>query len=146
MIVDAGYVALPIASLVTIYVAVASFLGAWKKSPVLVVSARFGFFSVPFLLLIATGSLVYAFVTNDFSVKYVAENSNLSMPIEYTWVAIYAGNAGSLLFIAFVFSALSVLATINMTRRLPYTAPFTTGLLALVLAFFLLVMVGLTIQ
>ena len=104
-------------------------------------SGRYGFFTVPALLLVSTAALVYAFVTNDFSVKYVAENSNLAMPVNYTWVALYAGNAGSLLFIALVFSALSALAVVNMTRRLPYTAPYTTGLLALVLAFFLGVMV-----
>ena len=141
MIVDAGYVALPIAFLVAVYAAATSLLGARQRLPVLVMSGRYGFFTVPALLLVSTAALVYAFVTNDFSVKYVAENSNLAMPVNYTWVALYAGNAGSLLFIALVFSALSALAVVNMTRRLPYTAPYTTGLLALVLAFFLGVMV-----
>ena len=141
MIVDAGYVALPIAFLVATYAAATSLLGAWQRLPVLVMSGRYGFFTLPALLLVSTAALVYAFVTNDFSVKYVAENSNLAMPVNYTWVALYAGNAGSLLFIALVFSALSALAVVNMIRRLPYTAPYTTGLLALVLAFFLGVMV-----
>ena len=141
MIVDAGYVALPIALMVAGYVAAASFLGAWRRLPVLVLSARYGLFTTPALLLASTAALVYAFVTNDFSVKYVAENSNLAMPVNYTWVAIYAGNAGSLLFIALVFSVLSVLAVVGMARKLPYTAPYATGLLALVLTFFLGIMV-----
>ena len=141
MIVDAGYLALPIAFLVAGYVALSSLLGAWRKLPQLVLSARYGLVTVPVLLLVSTGALVYAFVNNDFSVKYVVENSNLAMPVKYTWVAFYAGNAGSLLFIALVFSALSVLAVVGMARRLPYTAPYATGLMAMVLTFFLGVMV-----
>ncbi len=141
MIVDAGFVTLPIAMLVTGYVTVGSFVGAWQKLPALVLSARYGLFTVPILLLVSTAALVYAFVGHDFSVRYVAENSNLALPVQYTWVAFYAGNAGSLLFITIVFSVLSVLAVAGMARRLPYTAPYTTGLLALVLTFFLGVMV-----
>ena len=141
MIVDAGYVALPIAMLVTGYTAVGSFLGASQKLPILVRSARYGLLTVPILLLVSTVSLVYAFVGHDFSVRYVAENSNLALPVQYTWVAFYAGNSGSLLFIAIVFSVMSVLAVAGMARRLPDTAPYATGLLALILTFFLGVMV-----
>ena len=137
MFVDAGFVALPIAFLTAAYVAAASFLGGALRQPALVLSGRYGLFTVPVLLGVSTAALVYAFVTNDFSVRYVAENSNLAMPVNYTWVAFYAGNAGSLLFIALVFAVLSVVTTLGLARRLPFTAPYATGLLALVLTFFL---------
>ena len=141
MIVDVGNLALPIALLVGAYAALASFVGAGQRLPVLVVSARYGLFTVPVLLLIATLALVYSFVAHDFSVKYVAENSNLAMPVAYTWVAFYAGNAGSLLFIALAFSILIVVAVLGLARKLPFTAPYATGLMALVLTFFLGVIV-----
>ncbi len=137
MIVDTGNLALLLALLVTCYVVVASFLGAWQRIPALILSGRYGLYTVPVLLAISSAALVYAFVNNDFSVRYVAENSSLAMPVKYTWVAFYAGNAGSLLFIAGAFSVLSVLALFTLVKRLPYTAPFSTGLMALVLAFFL---------
>ena len=137
MIVDAGYVALPIALVVAGYATAASLLGGWRRVRVLVLSGRYGLATVPVLLGVSTAAVVYAFVTNDFSVRYVVENSNLAMPLNYTWVALYAGNAGSLLFIDLVFSVLSVLAVATMARRLPFTAPFATGLMALVLTFFL---------
>lgn len=140
MIVDVGYAALLIAMVVAIYVVVGSFLGASQRAPELILSARYGFYTIPFLLFISTLALVYSFVTHDFSVRYVAENSNLSMPWAYTWVAFYAGNAGSLLFIALVFSVLSVIAVLSIRRSLPYTTPYTVSLLALVLGFFLAVM------
>ncbi len=141
MLVDAGFVALPIAFVVGGYVTVASFLGARLRAPVLVLSARYGMMTVPILLAISTLALVYAFVTHDFSVRYVAENSSLALPQVYTWVALYAGNAGSLLFIATVYSFLTAAAVWALSRRLPYTAPYATCVMALVMAFFLGVIV-----
>ena len=139
--IDAGQMALLIALLTAIYVAAASFLGAWRRIPELTVSGRYCLYSIPVLLLVSTIALIYAFVVNDFSVRYVAENSNLAMPRAYTWVAFYAGNAGSLLFLAVVFAGLSVIAVLSIRKKLPYTAPYATGIMALVLAFFLGIMV-----
>ena len=143
MIVDTGQTALIIALVVAGYAALASFLGGGLRMPELTLSARYGLYTVPALLLISSLALVYAFVTNDFSVRYVAENSNLAMPQVYTWVAMYAGNAGSLLFIALVFSLLAVLAALSMRRRLPQTTPYSVGTMALVITFFLGIMVSL---
>ena len=136
MIVDAGFVALPIALLVCVYVSVASLIGAWQRLPSLVLSARYGLMTVPILLLISTLALVSAFVSHDFSVRYVVENSSLALPSIYTWVALYAGNAGSLLFIATIFGLISVVAVVGLARKLPYTAPYATGVMAIVLTFF----------
>ena len=143
MIVDTGQTALIIALVVAGYAVLGSFLGGWLRMPELTLSARYGLYTVPALLLISSLALVYAFVTNDFSVRYVAENSNLAMPQVYTWVAMYAGNAGSLLFIALVFSLLAVLAALSMRRRLPQTTPYSVGTMALVITFFLGIMVSL---
>ena len=141
--IEAGQMALLIAVVVAGYAAVASFLGATRRVPELVASGRYGLYTVPVLLFVATAALVYAFVGNDFTVRYVAENSSLAMPRAYTWVALYAGNAGSLLFLAIVFSALAVAAVLSMRHRLPYSAPYATGIMALVLTFFLAVMLAL---
>ena len=143
MIVETGQLALLIALVVAGYVAISSFLGAARRIPDLIVSGRYALYTVPVLLLISSLALVYGFVVRDFSVRYVTENSNLAMPKAYTWVAMYAGNAGSILFLTTVFSVLSVLCVLSMRRRLPHTAPYTTGILALVLTFFLGIMVSL---
>ena len=141
--VDAGQMALVIASLAASYATVASFLGALRGKPQLVLSGRYAFYTVPVLLLISSLAVVYAFVNDDFSVRYVAENSNLAMPRAYTWVALYAGNAGSLLFLAFVFSIIAVLSVLTIRRRLPHTSAYATGIMALFLTFFLVIMVTL---
>ena len=137
MIADAGYAALPIALLAAGYAIVGSFVGIRLRFPELVVSARYALYTIPILLLFSTASLTYAFVTSDFSVRYVAENSNLAMPKVYTWVAFYAGNAGSLLWLALVLSLLTAVAVKMIRGRLPYTTPYAAGIMAMILAFFL---------
>ena len=141
MIVEAGQIALALAFIVSLYAAAASFLGVARRSPELLVSGRFGMYSIPALLVVATGALIYAFVNNDFSVRYVAENSSLAMPREYTWVAFYAGNAGSMLYLAVIFALMAVVAIATIRKNLPYTSPYAVGIMALSLAFLLGVMV-----
>ena len=46
---------------------------------------------------IAFGCLTYSFVTNDFSVLYVASNSNSGLPLQYRIAAVWGGHEGSLL-------------------------------------------------
>jgi cytochrome c-type biogenesis protein CcmF len=137
MFVDIGYIALIIAFVVSSYTVVASFGGGLRRIPELAVSGRHALYTLPFILLVSVAALMYAFVNNDFSVAYVAENSNLAMPQVYTWVALYAGNAGSLLFIALVFGVLASIAALTIRRSLPHTTPFAIGVMALVMTFFL---------
>ena len=48
-------------------------------------------------LALGTGTLVHAFVVNDFSVKYVAEHSNSALPLFYRISALWGAHEGSLL-------------------------------------------------
>ena len=52
---------------------------------------QFAFITLSFLC------LVNAFVTNDFSVAYVANNSNTLLPLHYKITAAWGGHEGSLL-------------------------------------------------
>jgi cytochrome c-type biogenesis protein CcmF len=45
----------------------------------------------------AFGCLTYAFVQNDFSVLYVASNSNSALPLHFRVAAVWGGHEGSLL-------------------------------------------------
>ena len=91
-------------------------------------------------LLVSTLSLVQSFITRDFSLQYVAEHSNLAMPNIFTWVAFYAGNEGSLLYIAFVLAAMSALAIWLAPASTRPTLAWTTAILMLIEVFFLAVM------
>ena len=65
MIVEAGQLALVLALFASVYAAGASVLGAARRSSELLASGRFAFYSSLPLLFVATGALIYAFVTNE---------------------------------------------------------------------------------
>jgi cytochrome c-type biogenesis protein CcmF len=48
-------------------------------------------------VMIAFAALTYAFVSNDFSVAYVANHSNTALPLQYRVAAVWGGHEGSLL-------------------------------------------------
>ena len=49
------------------------------------------------LISLAFASLAAAFLSNDFSVRYVSEHSNSLLPAHYQFAAIWGGHEGSLL-------------------------------------------------
>ena len=69
-------------------------------------------------LMLGAGTLVHAFVTNDFSVTYVAEHSNTSLPLFYRIAALWGAHEGSLLLWICVLSAWT-LAVALRSQQLP---------------------------
>ena len=137
---DLGSITLFIALALAAYSTVGSVLGRARNIPNLVESARYAIYILVLVLAISVASLVGAFLSNDFQLQYVAAHSSLSMPRVYTWVAFYAGNEGSLLYIAFAFSVLSAVAIFLAPARVRDSLPYTSAVLMLVLTFFLAVM------
>ena len=118
----------------------ASVGGQLRGSPALVDSGRKASYVLVVVLLVSTLSLVQSFIARDFSLQYVAEHSNLAMPNIYTWVAFYAGNEGSLLYIAFALSVMAALAIWLAPAATRPTLAWTTAILMLIEVFFLAVM------
>ena len=138
---ELGSAAIVIALALAAYSAVGSFIGAQGRRPELAVSARRATYMAFAALAVATLALVTAFLRNDFSIQYVAEHSNLAMPRGYTWVAFYAGNAGSLLYVAMALGFIASLTVRLLPQRLGALRPYTNGVMMLVLTFYLAVMV-----
>jgi cytochrome c-type biogenesis protein CcmF len=67
---------------------------------------------------LAVGVLVHAFVTNDFSVRYVAENSNSALPLFYRVTALWGAHEGSMLLWILVLT-LWTMALVARSRYLP---------------------------
>lgn len=85
--------ALGIALLLSVY----PLWGATRHSPRLMALARPLCWALFFSILAAFLILVHAFVINDFSVTYVASNSNTELPIWYRVAATWGAHEGSLL-------------------------------------------------
>ncbi|CAK0761864.1 holocytochrome c synthase CcmF component [Gammaproteobacteria bacterium] len=95
---------------------------------------QFGF------LLIAMTCLAWSFVQNDFTVEYVAQNSNLALPLHYRLSAVWGGHEGSLLLWAFMLGGWTLAVGLS-GRGLP--AEFRArvlGVMGLVSAGFLMFM------
>ncbi len=137
---DLGAICLWVALALASYAGVGSVAGKIRGNAVLLESSRSAVYLTVLALLVATLSLVASFVNRDFEVAYVAQHSDLAMPHRFTWVAFYAGNEGSLLYIAFALSVMSALAVWLAPSKVRDTLPYTIGVLMVVLSFFLAVM------
>jgi len=65
-----------------------------------------------FFVLIAYGSLTWSFLTYDFSVLYVAQNSNLALPLIYRISGVWGGHEGSLLLWMLILSSWTAVVSI----------------------------------
>jgi len=92
-------------------------------------------------LIVATVSLVIGFVTKDFEIQYVYAHSSHAMEPIYTWVAFYAGNEGSLLFIALMLSVMSTIAILFSPRSIDNIRPYVISTLMSIQLFFLTVII-----
>ena len=135
-----GHFSLVLAFVLALYAVTASVVGARRGIAELVASGRYAAYLTFVVLGVATVVLVQAFISNDFSITYVAQHSSLAMPKIYTWVAFYAGNQGSLLYIALALAGLSTLAIRLAPLRVRPSMPYVTATLMGMLGFFLAVM------
>ena len=85
--------------LIIVFLGIRQFLPSFtlKQKPHWIVIAKPAAFAQLFFLSISFACLLYAFLTNDFSVKYVANNSNSQMPTIFRISALWGAHEGSLL-------------------------------------------------
>ena len=121
------------ASLLTVFQGRQSMILPWAERAHSMISA---------FMTVSCALLVYAFVTCDFSVKYVAQYSDLTLPLFYRLTAFWAGQAGSMLFWAWsvalggiLFTFLPAYARLSDATRLWFWIFFFS-----VMAFFLLIL------
>jgi cytochrome c-type biogenesis protein CcmF len=138
MVVELGLFALIVALLLALAQAWFGLAGAhvgnkrWMAAARPAVTGQWVFVALSF------GVLAWAFYKNDFSVLYVANNSNSALPTFYRFTAVWGAHEGSLLLWAFALSTWSVLVG-AFSRNLPETfAARVIGTLGIVSVGFLL--------
>ena len=136
-----GFTLLILTMNLCVYSILGSLIGIKISSKALLKSAKNASYCNLITLVFSASCLVYAFVTRDFSIKYVFNHSSLSMDPIYTWVAMYAGNEGSLLYIALVISISSFLTLFFIPSELNEAEPYIISILSGFLLFFVTVMI-----
>jgi cytochrome c-type biogenesis protein CcmF len=118
MIPEIGNFALIIALFLALVQGVLPIWGAARGNAVLMSSARPLAWGQFVFLVIAFGCLLQAFLSNDFSVLYVAQHSNSQLPAAYRVAALWGGHEGSLLLWAFILTLWTV-AVAMFSKHLP---------------------------
>ena len=137
--VDIGYFALCLALLSSGYGVLASALGARRGHLGLVRSGENGVLATCALLTLAVLALWHAFLSHDFQVEYVAENSNRAMPLFYLVTALWGGQNGSLLFWGWILSLYSAGLAALYRQRYRELMPYALATLSLTSFFFCIV-------
>ncbi len=118
MFPELGQLSLILALCMALPLAVIPMLGAARGNPLWMAYARplvWGQFA---FLLTSFACLSYAFLSDDFSVAYVAQNSNSQMPSQYKFSAVWGAHEGSLLLWALILSGWTFAVSL-FSRNLP---------------------------
>ena len=138
MIPELGQFALILALVLTAAQTVFGLVGAHRGDPRWQAAVRPAVAGQFVLTSTAMGALIWAFVNFDFSVLYVASNSNSALPTFYRVAALWGAHEGSLLLWAWILS-LWTLAVAMLSRHLPASfASRVMGVLGIVSFGFLL--------
>jgi len=97
MIPEVGHFALILALGVALIQTVVPIAGAARGYGNWTAVARPAAFAQLLMVSVAYACLTYAFITHDFSVAYVANNSHVELPLVYRISAVWGGHEGSLL-------------------------------------------------
>ena len=120
MIPELGHFAMVIALCVSLLMMFIPLLGAWLGVPEWTRSAVPAARALFLFVGVAYGVLTYAFVTGDFSVAYVAQNSSSELPLFYRVSAVWGAHEGSMLLWSLVL-AVWTLAVSQFSKSLPDT-------------------------
>ena len=118
MIPELGHLALITALIVAVIQGVLPLVGVFSGNGRLMALARPTAYAQFAALAFSYACLLQGFLTNDFSVRYVAEHSNTLLPTFYKVAAVWGGHEGSMLLWVLILSIWTVAVAV-FSRRLP---------------------------
>src|SRR5947207_14287671 len=123
------------------YAAVVSVVGARRRSRRLIESGIGAFHLIAALMTAASAVMINAFLTNDFSIKYVDHYSDRVQPLFYKITSYWGGLDGSIMFWVFLLSVFGSLAVYVNRERHRELIPYVVATISTVQMFFLYLMV-----
>ena len=121
MIAELGNYTLALSLAIAVLLAIFPLWGAEKGNVQFMALARPMTYGLFLILSVSFGALFYVFAINDFSVQYVVNNSNTTLPIYYRLSAVWGSHEGSLLLWIWLLSLWSA-AVALFSKRLPQEA------------------------
>src|SRR5215218_8734553 len=123
------------------YAAAISVLGARRGSRRLIESGIGALYLTTALMTVASGVIVYSFVAQDYTIKYVQHTSDSVQPLFYKITSYWGGLDGSILFWVFLLSAFGAIAVRVNRERHRELIPYVVAVISVVEMFFLFMMV-----
>ncbi len=123
------------------YAAVISVVGARQRSRRLTESGIGAFYLVCALMTCASAVMINAFLTDDFSIKYVSHYSDAAQPLFYKITSYWGGLDGSIMFWVFLLSVFGTIAVYVNRERYRELIPYVVATISAVQMFFLYLMV-----
>ncbi|MFW5951367.1 MAG: heme lyase CcmF/NrfE family subunit [Gemmatimonadota bacterium] len=125
-----------------VYGAAAAFWGVRTRNQSLVASARAAAYAIFGLMLAANVGMVYALLTHDFSISYVAQVGSRATPTWVTIVSLWSSLEGSILFWGLILAGFTAAVVFLHRERGNSLFAVATGTMLLVGAFFYMLLVG----
>ena len=141
---EIGYSSVLTAFFLSGYSALIAFFGIRGRQGNLVASAENAAYAVFGFLTIGSFVLIYALVTRDFQIEYVARYTSNGLPMTYTIAAFYAGQKGSLLLWGWLLSIFAAIVTFQNRKKNRELLPYVLTVLMTVTMFFTFLMVFVT--
>jgi cytochrome c-type biogenesis protein CcmF len=132
-----GALAILVSFCLALFAIAASLAGKCARRPFLVISAERAVYAIWLLLTTASALLIYALMTGDFRLAYVAAHSNKDMQAVYKFTAWWGGQEGSLLLWSWLLSSYSAVIVFTNRRKFRDMMPLVTSILMTILAFFI---------
>ncbi|GAL28244.1 cytochrome c heme lyase subunit CcmF [Vibrio variabilis] len=118
MIAEIGHFALILSLSLSVLLSILPLFGASRNNTMLMNTARPLSWGMFIMLLISFLILEWAFYVNDFTIQYVANNSNTQLPWYYRLTAVWGAHEGSLLLWVLIQAAWTV-AVAMFSRGMP---------------------------
>ena len=138
---DIGAYALRCAWVVALYAVSMAILGVRLGRQEMVRSAERATYGVFGLVSMAMLALLYALLTHDFHLQYVANVSNRAMPTFYVMAALWGGQEGSLLLWLWILALYSALVVAQHRFRSRALVPYMMATLMLTALLFLTMLI-----
>src|SRR5207248_10399591 len=123
------------------YAAVVSVAGARRRSRRLIESGIGAFYLIAALMTAATAVMINAFLTNDYTIKYVVHYSDSVQPLFYKITSYWGGLDGSIMFWVFLLSIFGSIAVYVNRERHRELIPYVIATISVVQMFFLYLMI-----
>lgn len=132
-----GTLTLLLAFVVATYGGVASVVGARRSNERLMASGRAATYLLAAVLGLSSVAIVYAFLSQDYSIKYVQHYTDANSPLFYKITAYWGGLDGSILWWVFLLAVFGAIAIHTNRHRHKEILPYAIATLMVIADFFL---------